>query len=151
MIEVKILQCEHFDKNLPLPAYETAGAAGMDIRACFPDRKDLTIAPFARVLIPTGLKFAIPQGYEMQVRPRSGLSLKTGLLVANSPGTIDSDYRGELQIIIGNLGQNHEIIRHGDRIAQILFAPVIKANLVRVSELDETSRGSGGFGSTGLK
>ena len=150
-IDVKILLCEHYDQSLPLPKYETNGSAGMDIRACFPHKDQLTIDPYERVLIPTGLKFAIPEGYEMQVRPRSGLSLKTGLLVTNSPGTIDSDYRGELQIIIGNLGENHEIIRHGDRIAQILFAPVIRANLQVVSELGETARGSGGFGSTGIK
>ena len=151
MIEVKIAFCDHYDDRFELPHYETLGSAGMDIRACFLDKAPLEIAPFSRVLIPTGIKFAVPEGFEMQIRPRSGLSLKTGLMVVNSPGTIDSDYRGELKIIIGNLGQNSEIIKHGDRIAQILFSPVIKGHLEVVSELNETSRGSGGFGSTGLK
>jgi dUTP pyrophosphatase len=101
------------------------------------------------VLIPTGLAFEIPAGFEVQVRPRSGLSLKTGLLVVNSPGTIDADYRGEVKIIMGNLGEHDEVIRHGDRIAQLVFSPITQAEFMSVTELTSTERGSGGFGSTG--
>lgn len=151
MIQVKVQKLDHYDDSYPLPQYETVGAAGMDIRVCFEDKGELTIKPYERVLLPTGLKFEVPQGFELQIRPRSGISFKTGLLVVNSPGTIDSDYRGELKIIIGNLGQNNEIIRHGDRIAQMVFAPVTKATWVMASELSQTERGDGGFGSTGKK
>lgn len=148
-IDLEIL--ENFDQSYSLPQYETDGAAGMDIRAMFLDKKSILVKPFERILVPTGLKMAIPSGFEMQVRPRSGISLKTGLLVVNSPGTIDSDYRGEIKIIVGNISQNCEIIHHGDRIAQILFAPVVRGSFNKVSQLSQTQRGIGGFGSTGKK
>ena len=137
-------------KNAPravLPQYETEGSAGMDLRA-FLDA-DISIPPLGRVKIPTGIKIEIPKGYEGQVRPRSGLAVKKGLTVLNSPGTIDSDYRGDLDIILINLGSEGIIIKDGERIAQLVIAPVCKANIAEVKELTETSRGEGGFGSTG--
>jgi dUTP pyrophosphatase len=137
-------------KNNPravLPKYESEGSAGMDLRA-FLDA-DISIPPLGRIKIPTGLKIEIPEGYEAQIRPRSGLALKQGLTVINSPGTIDSDYRGDLDIILINLGCDDIIIKDGERIAQLVVAPVYKANLVEVGELTETARGGGGFGSTG--
>lgn len=132
--------------DLPLPSYETGGSAGMDVRAAEP----LTIACGSRGLVGTGFAFAIPSGYEIQVRPRSGLALKKGIGVLNSPGTIDSDYRGELKVILINLGEEDFVIERGDRIAQIIVAPVQRGVLVEVADLDETRRGSGGFGSTGV-
>ena len=149
MLKVSVVQLPHYDHSFPLPTYETEGAAGLDVRCMLIDKDHMVIAPGERTLLPTGLQIAVPQGFELQIRPRSGISLKTGLLVVNSPGTIDSDYRGELKIIIGNLGKNDEIIKHGDRVAQMVFAPVHKAALHSVDQLDSTSRGSGGFGSTG--
>jgi len=137
-------------KNAPraaLPQYETEGSAGMDLRA-FLDA-DVSIPPLGRVKIPTGLKVEIPEGYEGQVRPRSGLAIKKGLTVLNSPGTIDSDYRGDLDIILINLGSGDIIIKDGERIAQLIIAPVCKASIAEVKELTETARGGGGFGSTG--
>jgi dUTP pyrophosphatase len=137
-------------KNAPraaLPQYESKGAAGMDLRA-FLDA-DISIPPFGRAKIPTGLKIEIPEGYEAQIRPRSGLALKQGLTVLNSPGTIDSDYRGDLEIILINLGSDDIIIKDGERIAQLVVAPVCKAALVEVENLTETTRDCGGFGSTG--
>jgi len=137
-------------KNAPravLPQYETGGSVGMDLRA-FLDA-DVSIPPLGRVKIPTGLKIEIPEGYEGQVRPRSGLAIKKGLTVLNSPGTIDSDYRGDLDIILINLGAEDIIIKDGERIAQLVIAPVCKAGIVEVKELTETARGGGGFGSTG--
>lgn len=148
-IEVNIKKLEHYDSELPLPQYETLWAAGADVRACLGPEETMVIKPGERVLIPTGLALEIPQGYEIQVRPRSGLSLKTGLMVVNSPGTIDSDYRGELKVIMGNLGTNVETVKHGDRVAQLLLAPVIQAKFIEADELTETKRGEGGFGSTG--
>lgn len=136
--------------GLALPAYETAGSAGMDLRAAFEAETALIIAPGERELVPTGLKIAIPQGMEGQVRPRSGLALKKGLTVLNSPGTIDSDYRGEIKVLLINHGQEPVMIAHGDRIAQLVFAHVIQLVPVKVSSLDTTSRGSGGYGSTGI-
>ena len=150
-IEVRLKRLSHFDTELPLPSYETLWAAGADIRACLGPGEEMVIKPGERVLIPTGLAMEIPQGYEIQVRPRYGLSLKTGLLIVNSPGTIDSDYRCELKVIMGNLGQNDEIIKHGDRVAQLLVAPVVQAKFEVVDELTETKRGAGGFGSTGVE
>ena len=150
-IELKVKKLEHFDSNLPLPKYETAGAAGADLRASMPNQENMTIAPGKRVLVPTGLSYEIPEGYEVQVRPRSGMSLKTNLLIVNSPGTIDCDYRGEIKIIIGNFGEDDAVIEHGDRIAQMVIAPVTQATLVETSILSETDRGAGGFGSTGKK
>ena len=137
-------------KNNPraaLPQYESRGAAGMDLRA-FLDA-DISIPPLGRVKIPTGIKIEIPKGYEGQVRPRSGLAIKKGLTVLNSPGTIDSDYRGDLDIILINLGSEGIIIKDGERIAQLVIAPVCKANITEVNVLGETARGGGGFGSTG--
>jgi len=133
--------------GLPLPAYATPGAAGMDAIAAVP--ATVTIAPLARALIPTGLCFAIPPGFEVQVRPRSGLALKQGVSCLNTPGTIDSDYRGEVQILLINLGSEPVEISRGMRIAQLVVAPVVQATLREVDSLDATSRGAGGFGSTG--
>lgn len=147
-VEVKTLP--DFDNDLGLPRYESLGAAGADIKANLGKEKVLELAPGQKQLIPTGLCFQIPQGFEIQVRPRSGLSFKTGLMVVNSPGTIDSDYRGELKVILANMGQKTEIIKHGDRVAQMVLAPVIMAEFSAVSELSETQRGAGGFGSTGI-
>jgi dUTP pyrophosphatase len=131
--------------GLPLPAYATSGAAGMDIVSA----EQVTIAPGARHAVATGLAVAIPEGYEIQVRPRSGLALKHGISVPNTPGTIDSDYRGELKVILINLGDEPFAIARGDRIAQLVLAPVVQAAWDEVDELDATDRGEGGFGSTG--
>ena len=149
-VKVLVKKLSHYDESFPLPAYETSGAAGADVRASLGVGESMLIKPGERVLIPTGLSMEIPAGFEVQVRPRSGLSFKTGLMVLNSPGTIDSDYRGEVKIILGNLGTSNEVINHGDRVAQLVLAPVIQA-LYEVSdaELSSTTRGSGGFGSTG--
>ena len=150
MSTLKLKKLEHFDETLPLPSYETSLAAGADIRACLGEGESMVLKPGERNLVPTGLSMEIPAGYEVQIRPRSGLSLKTGLLVVNSPGTIDADYRGEVKIILGNLGNNDEVINHGDRIAQMVLAPVVQAKFEITSELTETKRGEGGFGSTGV-
>ena len=131
--------------DLPLPAYATAGAAGMDVVSA----EDVDLAPGARHAVATGLSMAIPEGFEIQVRPRSGLALKHGITVPNTPGTIDSDYRGELKVIMINLGAETFSIRRGDRVAQLVLAPVTRASWLEVDTLDETARGSGGFGSTG--
>ncbi|MBL6989450.1 MAG: dUTP diphosphatase [Bacteriovoracaceae bacterium] len=149
MVQIKVVKLDHFDSDLQVPSYETTGSAGADVRACLGAGKSLVIKPFSRVLVPTGLTFEIPFGFEVQVRPRSGLSFKTGLMVVNSPGTIDSDYRGEIKVIIGNLGNKEEIIEHGDRIAQLIVSPIIQANFLISDSLSSTSRGAGGFGSTG--
>ena len=151
MLTVKIKKLSHYDETLPLPRYETAAAAGADLRAQLGPGEKLLIKRGERVLIPTGMIMEIPHGYELQIRPRSGLSFKTGLMVLNSPGTIDSDYRGEIKIILGNLGEKDEVILHGDRIAQAVLAPVIQGNFEEVTHVTETERGSGGFGSTGVK
>lgn len=131
----------------PLPAYATADSAGMDLRAHLD--KPLRLAPGERVLIPTGLRLEIPPGYEAQVRPRSGLALRRGLTVLNAPGTIDADYRGDVGVILVNLSPDPQQIEPGERIAQLLFAPVTRAQLVEVSQLADSTRGGGGFGSTG--
>jgi dUTP pyrophosphatase len=151
---VKLKLLENFDSNLALPRYETEEAAGADIRANLPvelRNSGMVIAPGARELVPTGLAMEIPRGFEVQVRPRSGLSLKTPLLVVNSPGTIDSDYRGEVNIILGNFGNEPFVIKHGERLAQLVLAPVIQASFETVQTLGETDRGEGGFGSTGRR
>ena len=148
-ITLKVKKLSHFDNDLSLPSYGTIGAAGADIRASLESSKLLVISPRSRVLIPTGLSFEIPRGYELQVRPRSGMSLKTNLLLVNSPGTIDSDYRGEVKIIMGNFGTKDEVIFHGDRIAQIILAPVLQANFIFSDSLSSTDREESGFGSTG--
>ena len=136
-------------EGLALPAYETADAAGMDLRAAVDEAAPVTLAPGGRAAIPTGLAMAIPRGFEGQVRPRSGLALKQGVTCLNAPGTIDADYRGEVQVILANLGSDPVTIRRGERIAQLVIAPVIQARLYEVANLDDTARGTGGFGSTG--
>lgn len=148
-VSVKVKLLENYDRELALPAYETTGAAGADVRASIGPGESITIKPGERTLVPTGLAMEIPFGYEIQVRPRSGLSFKTGLLVCNSPGTIDCDYRGEVKIILGNLGSNDEVINHGERVAQLVLAPVIQASYEVVEALGDTDRAAGGFGSTG--
>jgi len=143
-LNVKILRDEKA-KKYPLPNYETSGAAGVDLRAS----EERIILPGERVAVPTGLRVEIPGGYEAQVRPRSGLALKSGITVLNSPGTIDSDYRGEIKVIIINHGTDPFTVNAGDRIAQIIFAPVVRVSLIEVGELSSTTRGEGGFGSSG--
>jgi dUTP pyrophosphatase len=148
MLAIRIaLQRLPHGENLPLPAYATQGAAGMDVVAA----EDIVIAPGARHAVATGFAIAIPEGYEVQVRPRSGLALKHGVTCLNTPGTIDSDYRGEVKVILANLGDAPFAIARGDRIAQLVPAPVQRAELEEVASLDETERGSGGFGSTGTR
>ena len=146
MTRVEIKRLPNND-DLPLPTYETAGSAGMDLRAA----ESITLKPGARHLVPTGLSIALPHGFEAQVRPRSGLAVKHGVTVLNSPGTIDSDYRGEVKVILINLGEDDFVIRRGDRIGQMIVAPVVQAGWIEVDSLDETERGVGGFGSTGAQ
>jgi dUTP pyrophosphatase len=136
-------------QGLPLPAYQSEGAAGLDLLAGLEARSPITLAPGARALVPTGLIIELPPGYEAQVRPRSGLALNYGVTVLNSPGTIDCDYRGEVRVVLANLGQAPFEIRRGERIAQLVVSPVTHAQLVEVSEVSDTVRGAGGFGSTG--
>jgi dUTP pyrophosphatase len=136
-------------EGIPLPAYETALAAGMDLRAAVAEQEPLTLKPMARAMVPTGLAFAVPAGFEAQVRPRSGLAAKAGITCLNTPGTIDADYRGEVKVILINLGEDDFVIRRGDRIAQLVIAPVASAVWAEVDSLEETARGAGGFGSTG--
>ena len=149
MLSIEVAWEDGADRALGLPAYATAGAAGADLRANFPDRGAVTLAPGARALVPTGLRIAVPEGYEVQLRPRSGLALRHGITLPNSPGTIDSDYRGPLGVIVMNAGTEPFEIVHGARIAQMVVAPVVRARLKVVEALDETARGTGGFGSTG--
>jgi len=149
---IAITTLAHFDPALPLPAYETAGAAGMDLRASLrpEDRaKGIKLPSLGRALVPTGLAMAIPPGFEGQVRPRSGLAARHGVTLTNSPGTIDCDYRGEIMVLVINLGSETFTIRHGERIAQMVIAPVVQASLVAVDSLPGSARGAGGFGSTG--
>jgi len=149
---IQIVWEDWADQSLPLPTYETAGAAGADLRVNLrpEDRSDgLVLAPMARAILPTGLRIEIPAGYEVQIRPRSGLAAKFGLTIPNAPGTIDSDYRGPLGVILANLGADPYTIRHGDRIAQMVVAPVVQARFAVVDALGDTMRGAGGFGSTG--
>ena len=143
-MEIPIINKSHH----PLPAYATPLSAGMDLRAFLAE--PLTLAPGARRLIPTGLYIALPPGYEAQVRPRSGLALKRGLTVLNAPGTIDADYRGEVGVLLINLSQEQQTISDGERVAQLVIAPVVQATWQEVSDLDETTRGTGGFGHTGV-
>ncbi|MBK8786504.1 MAG: dUTP diphosphatase [Chitinophagaceae bacterium] len=133
----------------PLPAYATAGSAGMDLRANL--LEPLTLQPFERTLIPTGLFIELPNGYEAQIRPRSGMALKQGITCLNSPGTVDSDYRGELKIILINLSNTEQVINHGDRIAQMIIAKTERAELMPVQQLNDSQRGDGGFGHTGIE
>jgi dUTP pyrophosphatase len=147
-IAIGIQRLPHAE-GLPLPAYQTAEAAGFDLVAAVAEDEPLMLAPLGRTLVPTGLVFEIPSGHEGQVRPRSGLALKHGITVLNSPGTIDADYRGEVKVILINLGAEPFTIRRGERIAQFVAAPVTRAGLVEVGRVGETARGAGGFGSTG--
>ena len=144
-IEIRLKRLPH-GEGLPVPAYATSHAAGMDVVSA----EDVTIEPGGRHAVATGFAMAIPEGYEVQVRPRSGLALKHGISLPNTPGTIDADYRGELKVILINLGNDPFVIARGDRIAQLVAAPVQMARFIQVEELDETVRGSGGFGSTGV-
>lgn len=147
-VAVQIQRLPHAE-GLPLPTYETVGSAGMDLRAAVAEDQPMTLAPGQRALVPTGLKIALPLGYEAQVRARSGLALKHGIICPNAPGTIDSDYRGECGVILANIGAEPFVIRRGERIAQLVIARHSRANWVEVEALDETVRGAGGFGSTG--
>ena len=147
-IEVEILQLPH-GEGLPLPAYQSAHAAGLDLLAAVAEGEVLVLAPGQRALVPTGLSIALPAGYEAQVRPRSGLASKHGVTVLNAPGTIDADYRGEIQVLLINHGDAPFSIRRGERIGQMVVASVVRAELVRSTALSTTERGSGGFGSTG--
>jgi dUTP pyrophosphatase len=146
---IAVRKLPHFG-DLPLPAYETAHSAGMDLRAALAPGAHVDILPGRRALVPTGLSIALPPGFEAQVRPRSGLALKHGITCLNSPGTIDADYRGEVGVILANLGWEAFRIQRGDRIAQMIVAPVVQSVWFEVDELDETERGEGGFGSTGV-
>jgi dUTP pyrophosphatase len=143
---LKVKTLEHFQGNLP--AYESEGASGFDVRARL--EEPLILNPGQRALVPTALSFEIPMGYELQARPRSGLAIKKGLSLVNTPGTIDADYRGEVKIIMINLGTEPVTIENGERIAQLVLCPVFQAEIVRAEELGETKRGAGGFGSTGV-
>jgi dUTP pyrophosphatase len=147
-IDVRITRLPH-GADLPLPSYQSAHAAGLDLIAAVPQDAPLTLAPGARALIPTGIAIALPEGHEGQVRPRSGLAARHGLTVLNAPGTIDADYRGELQVLLINLGSEAVDITRGMRIAQLVVAPVARAQLRELPALDATARGKGGFGSTG--
>ncbi|MFE3836265.1 dUTP diphosphatase [Pseudogemmobacter sonorensis] len=151
-VTIKLLREDWADPSVPLPAYQTAGAAGADLCANLPPgirEEGLILPPMGRAICPTGLRVQIPEGYEMQVRPRSGLSTKHGISMPNTPGTVDSDYRGPLGVPLINLGPEAYTIRHGERVAQAVIAPVLRAGWEVVAALDETARGEGGFGSTG--
>jgi dUTP pyrophosphatase len=150
-IDIRMMWEAGADSTLGLPRYETSGAAGADLRANLPDRQSITLSVGARALVPTGLRIAIPEGYEAQVRPRSGLALTHGITLPNSPGTIDADYRGPLGVIVMNAGDAPFVIEHGMRIAQMVVAPVIQARFHSVETLEATTRGNGGFGSTGTE
>ena len=147
-LQIRVQRLSHAE-GLPLPAYETSGAAGMDLRAAVPEDEPITLRPGSRAMVPTGLCIAVPQGYEAQVRPRSGLAARQGITCLNTPGTIDSDYRGEVKVILVNLGEEAAVIRRGERITQMVICPVVQASWAVAESLDQTSRGAGGFGSTG--
>ncbi len=151
MVAIRVSYDEGTDHGVALPSYESDGAAGADLRANLPDRGRVVLEPGERALVPTGLRIAIPQGYEVQIRPRSGLALKHGITLLNAPGTIDSDYRGPLGVIVMNAGTEAFAIGHGERIAQMVVAPVARAEFDLVTRLDDTARGAGGFGSTGRR
>jgi dUTP pyrophosphatase len=146
--QVRLRRLPH-GEGLPLPAYQTAHAAGLDLAAAVPADAPLTLAPGARSLVPTGFAIALPEGFEAQVRPRSGLAARHGVTVLNTPGTIDADYRGEIQVILVNLGSEAFVVTRGLRIAQLVIAPVARASVIEADTLDDTARGAGGFGSTG--
>ncbi|SFN91805.1 deoxyuridine 5'-triphosphate nucleotidohydrolase [Bradyrhizobium sp. Ghvi] len=147
-ITVELQRLPHAE-GLALPAYQSAGAAGLDLMAAVPEGEPMTLAPGQFALVPTGLAIALPSGHEAQVRPRSGLAAKHGVTVLNTPGTIDADYRGEIKVILINHGASPFVINRGERIAQMVIAPVLQASLVPVATLSSTNRGAGGFGSTG--
>ena len=147
LLQVRVSWVRQEDASLPLPSYQTPGSAGVDLRAAVNDA--LILEPGQRLLVPTGLSFEIPEGWEGQVRPRSGLAFRHGVTVLNSPGTIDSDYRGEIKVILIHHGDSPFVIERGERIAQLVFAPCSQANLVLVPHLSSTERGTGGFGHTG--
>jgi dUTP pyrophosphatase len=151
-VRVAVVREVWADPRVPLPSYETAGAAGADVRANLPPEAreaGVTLAPGARALVPTGLRVAIAEGFELQVRPRSGLALKHGIGLVNAPGTVDADYRGPVGVILVNLGVEPFTVRHGERIAQLVLAPVVRADFLEADDLGDTARGAGGFGSTG--
>lgn len=148
-VVIRVAQVQGADVGVALPFYETAGAAGADVRANFLDRGVVILQPGARALVATGLRFEIPQGFEVQVRPRSGLALKHGVTLVNAPGTIDSDYRGPVGVILLNTGEEPFEVKHGERIAQMVVAPVVQARFELVDGLGESARGADGFGSTG--
>ncbi len=141
---------DHFDKFFSLPSFESDQAAGADLKACFENKVGIELKPWQRALIPTGLSVCFDGDFEIQIRPRSGLSLKTPLIIPNSPGTIDADYRGEVKIIMANMSDSAFFINHGDRIAQMVFSRVYRPEFKEVSELSKTNRGAKGFGSSGL-
>ena len=147
-VEVRIVRLAH-GADLPLPQYQSADAAGLDLFAAVPAESAVVIPPGGRALIPTGIAIALPQGYEGQVRPRSGLAARHGITVLNAPGTVDADYRGEIQVVLANLGSEPFAVSRGTRIAQLIIAPVQQVTLVETVTLDSTARGQGGFGSTG--
>lgn len=149
--EIRLMWDDGADRTLGLPFYATGGAAGADLRANLPDRGDFLLAPGARALLPTGLRIAVPQGWEAQIRPRSGLALKHGITLLNSPGTIDADYRGPLGVILMHAGDATFRITHGMRIAQMVVAPAPQASFLLSDRLEDTARGAGGFGSTGTE
>ncbi len=149
-MELRVLRLPH-GADLPLPTYQSAHAAGLDLMAAVPAQVPTTLAPGERRLIPCGIAIALPDGFEAQVRPRSGLAARHGVTVLNTPGTIDADYRGEIMVILINLGKEPFVITRGMRIAQMVVAPVARAAIVEVAMLDATARGAGGFGSTGVK
>ncbi len=154
MSTIRVIWENGADRDIPLPAYETDGAAGADLRANLPEEQrhlGIVLAPMERRIVPTGLRVEIPAGFEMQIRPRSGLALKHGITLPNTPGTIDSDYRGPLGVLLVNLGIEPYVVHHGDRIAQAVIAPVVQAAWVLTEALGETTRGVRGFGSTGRK
>lgn len=146
---LKLVRLPH-GGDMPLPAYETAGAAGIDLRAAVAENSPLVLSPGDRLLVPTGFVFEVPEGFEAQIRPRSGLAFKNGITCLNTPGTIDSDYRGEVKVLLVNLGQEPFEITRGMRIAQMVIAPVVQAEVTEAVETSETARGAGGFGSTGV-
>jgi dUTP pyrophosphatase len=149
MVTLPVKRVGH-GRDLPLPAYESAGAAGLDLRAALPEGETLVLAPGSHAAVPTGLALELPLGFEAQVRPRSGLAFRHGVTVLNAPGTVDSDFRGEVTAILINHGQEPFTIRRGDRIAQMVIAPVMQARLIEADSLGDTARGAGGFGSTGV-
>ena len=151
---IRVLREDWADPGVALPSYETEGAAGADIRANLPPEMraaGFTLRPMQRALVPTGLRVEIPAGYEAQIRPRSGLALRHGITLPNTPGTIDSDYRGPLGVLLVNLGAGDYVVHHGDRVAQMVVAPVVQAAFETADALGDTARGAGGFGSTGRR